>query len=151
VRKALCTLAALAIFVAVAASAPALAQTSERVWEQGTAWQITYVETKPAMFNAYIKDLSQVWKKFLDKQKESGDVISYKMLSVQNTRDGEPDLILMVEWKNMAVFDRGVEYFEEMSKEIMGSLDDMQTANIERGELRTLRGSVLTREIHFKE
>jgi hypothetical protein len=147
----MCTLIALAILVALAASTPAVAQTSERVWDQGTVWSITYVETKPSMFNAYIKDLSQVWKKFLDKQKESGDVVSYKMLSVQNARDGEPDLILMVESKNMAVFDRGAEYFEELSKEIMGSLDDMQAANIERGELRTLRGSVLTREIHFKD
>ena len=103
------------------------------------------------MFNAYLKNLSQVWRGFLEEQKKSGDVISYKMLSVQNTRDGEPDLMLMVEFKNMAVFDRGVEWFEEMSAKIMGSLDDMQSDNIERGKLRTIRGSVLGREIHFKK
>ncbi len=127
------------------------AQTTERVWDQGTVWSITYVETKPNMFNAYIKNLSQVWRRFLEEQKKTGEVLSYKMLTVQNTRDGEPDLILMVESKNMAVFDLGIEYFEEMSKKIMGSLEDMQSDNIDRQTLRTIRSNVLTREIHFKE
>lgn len=145
----LCLLAA--IVAVLLAPAPAESQTTERVWDQGTVWSITYVETKPAMFNAYLKNLSQVWRRFLEEQKEAGDVISYKMLSVQNTRDGEPDLILMVEFKNMAVFDRGVEWFEELSTKIMGSLDEMQTDNIDREKLRTIRSSMLTREIHFKE
>ncbi len=103
------------------------------------------------MFNSYLKNLSQVWRRFLEEQKKTGDVVSYKMLNVQNTRDGEPDLILMVEFKNMAVFDRGVAWFEEMAAKIMGSLEDMQSDNIDRQKLRTIRSSVLTREIHFKE
>ena len=131
--------------------APLSAQSVERVWDQGSVWQITYVETKPNMFNAYIKDLSRVWRRFLEKQKEDGDILSYKMLTVQNPRDGEPDLMLLVESKNMAVFDRSIEHFEERAAEIMGSLDDLQQANVERGELRIIRSSVLTREIHFKE
>ncbi len=139
------------VVVAVLTPSAVKAQTTERVWDQGTVWSITYVETKPNMFNAYIKNLSQVWRRFLEEQKKTGDVISYKMLTVQNTRDGEPDLILMVESKNMAVFDRGIEYFEEMSKKIMGSLEDMQSDNIDRQTLRTIRSNVLTREIHFKE
>ena len=44
-----------------------------------------------------------------------------------------------------------VEWFEELSKKIMGSLDEMQTDNIDREALRTIRSSMLTREIHFKE
>ncbi len=145
------SLLAAIVVVAVLAPSAVKAQTTERVWDQGTVWSITYVETKPNMFNAYIKNLSQVWRRFLEEQKKTGEVISYKMLTVQNTRDGEPDLILMVESKNMAVFDRGIEYFEGMSKKIMGSLEDMQSDNIDRETLRTIRSNVLTREIHFKE
>ncbi len=152
-RRRIIPLSLLAAIVVVAVLAPSAvkAQTTERVWDQGTVWSITYVETKPNMFNAYIKNLSQVWRRFLEEQKKTGEVISYKMLTVQNTRDGEPNLILMVESKNMAVFDLGIEYFEEMSKKIMGSLEDMQSDNIDRQTLRTIRSNVLTREIHFKE
>lgn len=139
------------VAVALFTPGPAQAQTTDRVWDEGTVWSITYVETKPNMFNSYIKNLSQVWRRFLEEQKKTGDVISYKMLNVQNVREGEPDLILLTEFKNMAVFDRGVAYFEEMSKKIMGSLEGMQRDNVDREQLRTIRGTVLTREIRFKE
>ena len=143
---------ALALFiVAVLAAQPAAAQTTERVWDQGTVWAITYVETKPNMFNSYLKNLSQVWRGFLDEQKEAGDLISYKMLNVQNTRDGEADLILMTEFKNMAVFDQSIDDFEAMAAKVMGSLEELQTDNVAREDMRTIRSNVLTREIHFKE
>ncbi len=143
---------ALSLFVvAVLASQPATAQTTERVWDQGTVWSITYVETKPNMFNSYLKNLSQVWRRFLEEQKENGDVVSYKILNVQNPRDGEADLILMTEFKNMAVFDRGVDAFEALAAKVMGSLEDMQTDNVAREDMRTIRSNVLTRELHFKE
>ena len=143
---------ALALFVvAVLASQPAVAQTTERVWDQGTVWSITYVETKPNMFNSYLKNLSQVWRAFLEEQKEAGDLISYKMLNVQNPRDGEPDLMLLTEFKNMAVFDQSVDDFEAMAAKVMGSMEDLQTDNIAREDMRTIRSTVLTREIHFKE
>jgi hypothetical protein len=129
---------------------PVSAQTTDRVWDEGTVWSITYVETKPNMFNDYIKNLSQVWRRFLEEQKKIGDVISYKILQVQNVRDGEPDLILLTEFKNMAVFDRGVDWFEELSKKVMGSLDNMQSDNVDREKLRTIRSTILTREIRFK-
>lgn len=129
----------------------ASAQSTERVWEEGTVWSITYVETEPNMFNDYVKNLSQVWRAFLEEQKKEGDVVSYKMLQVQNVRDGEPDLILMTEFKNMAVFDRGVEHFEQLSATVMGSLEDLMSDNVDRETLRTIRSTVLTREIQFKE
>ena len=131
--------------------AAASAQTAERVWDQGTVWQITHVETKPNMFNSYVKNLSQVWRAFLDEQMKSGDVVSYKMLNVQNPRDGEPDLMLLVEYKNMAVFDQSIDEFEAMAAKIMGSLDDMQTDNVAREDMRTIRSTVLRREITFKD
>ncbi len=140
----LCCLAAIVAAVLLAPQ-PATSQTTERVWDQGTVWSLTYVETEPTMFNSYLKNLSQVWRRFLEEQKKTGDVVSYKMLNVQNTRDGEPDLILMVEFKNMAVFDRGVAWFEEMAAKIMVAVD-LATRSIWEGRAyqfdpRTLEAS----------
>ncbi len=130
---------------------PAAAQTTERVWDQGTVWSITYVETKPNMFNSYLENLSQVWRVFLEEQKKDGDVISYQMLTIQNPRDGEPNLMLLTEFKNMAVFDQSLEQGDELAAKVMGSLQDLQTDSIAREDLRTIRSNVLAREIHFKE
>jgi hypothetical protein len=132
-------------------STSVFAQDHSRGWDQGHVVQVTEVHTKDGMFNAYINDLSNVWRKFLEAQKEDGHVISYGMYSNVNPREGEPDLYLTVTYKNWAAFDRGVEYFEKLGSEIMGSMDDMREANIDRGELRTIGSTYTLREITFKD
>ena len=132
-------------------STSALAQDNTRGWEQGYVVQVTEVHTKDGMFNAYINDLSNVWRKFLEAQKEDGLVISYGMYSNVNPREGEPDLYLTVTYKNWAAFDNGVEYFEKLGSEIMGSMDDMREANIDRGELRVIGSTYTLRELTFKD
>ncbi len=132
-------------------STSALAQDHSRGWEQGHIVQVTEVHTKDGMFNAYINDLSNVWRKFLDAQKEDGDVIRYAMFSNVNQREGEPDLFLTITYKNWAAFDRGVEYFENLGAQVLGSTEEMREANIDRGELRTIGSTYVLREITFKD
>ncbi|MDH3745569.1 MAG: hypothetical protein OES47_10765 [Acidobacteriota bacterium] len=139
------------VLLAAITAPGAEAQTIERVFDQGTVWQITYVETKPNMLRSYMKNLSQVWRAFLEEQKKSGDLVSYKILQVANVRDGEPDLILLTEFKNMAVFDQSIDEFEAIASKIMGSMEDMQTDNVAREDMRTIRSTVLTRELRFKK
>lgn len=139
------------VLFATLGSATAFAQDHSRGWEQGHIVQVTEVHTKDGMFNAYINDLSNVWRKFLEAQKEEGDVIGYGMYSNVNPREGEPDLFLTVTFKNWAAFDRGVEYFEKLGTQILGSTDEMREANIDRGELRTIGSTYVLQEIAFKD
>ena len=133
------------------AALPAQAQDNTRNWDEGTVWWVSHVHTKPNQMNAYVNDLNNVWRKFLEKQKEEGAVISYGMYSNVNPREGEPDLYLTVTYKDWATFDRGVEYFEKISNEIMGSMENMREANIDRGELRTIGSTYTLRELKFKD
>lgn len=139
------------VLFAALGSTSVLAQDHTRGWETGYVVQVTEVDTKDGMFNAYINDLSNVWRKFLDAQIEDGDVIRYGMYSNPNQREGEPDLYLTVTYKNWAAFDRGVEYFEELGSEILGSTDEMREAGIDRGELRVIGSTYNLQEIKFKE
>ena len=139
------------VLFATLGSATAFAQDHSRGWEQGHIVQVTEVHTKDGMFNAYINDLSNVWRKFMEAQKEEGHVISYGMYSNVNPREGEPNLFLTVTFKNWAAFDRGVEYFEKLGTQILGSTDEMREANIDRGELRTIGSTYTLRELKFKD
>lgn len=136
-------------FSGFTAFAPASAQDNTRVYDQGSVWNVSYVRTKPGQFNAYLNDLSKVWRVYLEDSKKDGDVLSYRVLSVASPRDGEANLILMVEFKNFATFDRSIEYFEKQAEKIQGSLDATSQANIDRGALRDLMGGVNARELHF--
>jgi hypothetical protein len=138
------------LFGAFAATS-ASAQDHTRGWDEGHVVQVTEVHTKDGMFNAYINDLSNIWRKFLEAQKAEGDVIRYSMYSNVNSREGEPDLYLVVTYANWAAVDRGVEYFDEISSKVIGSPDEMREASIDRGELRTIGSTYLLREITFKE
>lgn len=126
------------------------AMSAERVWESGTVWSVSFAKTKPGKYNDYLADLNNVWRKYIEAQMKDGDIVSYKILNMAAARADESNLILMVEFKNWATFDRGAEYFEKMAEKIQGSLDKSTQANIDRGALRTLNGQILLQEVKFK-
>lgn len=128
------------------------AQADDRVYEDGgSVWTVGYIETKPGHFDDYIANLNQIWRRYLDAQMEDGDVLSYKMIPIAFPRDGEPNLILMVEFKNWAAFDRGNDYFDELAERLQGGIDQATQSNIDREELRNLRGGLVGQEITFKD
>ena len=129
----------------------AIAQDNSRGWENGAIVAVTEVRTKPGMFNAYINDLNNVWRKFNELQMEDGDILAFSMFSNTSSRDDEPNLYLTVTYKNWATFDRGIEYFEELGTKLMGSTDNMRSAGIDREALRTIGSTYILQEIKFKE
>jgi len=120
------------------------------VWDDGSVWAIGYAETKPGKFNDYMSDLNNVWRVFTEREMEDGDILSYHVLQVPVPRDGEPDVIFLIEYKNWAAFDKGTEYFENLSEEIMGSVEMAEVANVDREALRTLRGGLTAQEVKFR-
>jgi len=139
------------ICLVVMISVPAFAQDHTRGWENGPVMVVSEVHTKPGMFNAYINDLNNVWRKFQEAQKADGYVLDYGVFVNPSPREGEPDLFLTVTYANWAAFDVGTEYFEKQSEKLMGSLEDMRDATINRAELRTLGGSMTLQQITFKD
>ena len=84
---------------------------SPRDYDNGTYWTVTAVETKPGMYDAYVTDLKQVWRKSTDMLIADRKVLSYRMFSNVHARQGEPDLYLMIEWKSAGdVLDASDEY-----------------------------------------
>ena len=88
------------------AAGVAQAQTAERVYDNGPVWTIASVETKPGMFDDYMAYLAGPWRSIQEAGKARGDILDYKVLSLADPRDHEPDVMLLVEYKNMAVFDQ---------------------------------------------
>jgi uncharacterized OB-fold protein len=142
--------AALAAALSVSGLSVAQAQTAARVYDNGTVWAISYVETKPGMFDDYMAYLNSSWRQTQELAKKAGDVVSYKVLAVDNPRDHEPDVILLVEFKNMAVFDRALDDLDKQTTTVFGSPVKANQASVSREQVRVLRGSLLTREVKFK-
>jgi hypothetical protein len=110
---------------------------------------VTNVHIKPGMTNAYMNDIGNLWRKFNEQQKKDGDIIDYKVYSNTAAREGEPEMILTVTYKNWAAFDRDTEYFEKLSEKLMGSLDNMREAAIDREAIRTIGSTYVLQEMNF--
>ncbi|MBT8143423.1 MAG: hypothetical protein KJO55_01915 [Gammaproteobacteria bacterium] len=145
------SLRALCLLLVTFSFSAALAD-GHRVYEDGgSVWTVSFIETKPGHFDDYIENLNNIWRRYLDAQKDDGDVLSYKMIPISFPRDGEPNLMLMVEFKNWAAFDRGNDYFDKLAKKLQGGIDEATQSNIDREALRELRGGFVGQEISFKK
>lgn len=131
--------------------ASAFAQDHTRNWDEGAVLAVSEVHVKDGMFNAYVNDLNNVWRRFLDEQKKDGSVLDYGMYSNTSPREGEPDLYLTVTYANWAAFDRGEEYFNTIRDKVIGSEAEMRSAGLKRGELREIGSQYTLQEIKFRE
>ncbi|HEX6866790.1 MAG TPA: hypothetical protein VF122_06125 [Caulobacteraceae bacterium] len=146
--KTLLKAAAMAAVIAIGAGSAASAQNAGRTYEQGPVWQISYVETKPGMFDDYMAYLGATYKAIQEEEMKAGNVLEWHVLAVNDPRDGEPDVILITKLKNMAVgYDRSFEEGDEMNARAFGSVKQSNVASVKREDVRTLRGSLSSREI----
>jgi hypothetical protein len=129
----------------------AQAQTAPRVYENGTVWRISYIETKSGMFDEYLAYLNGQWRASNEAGMKAGDIISYKIVAVDSPRDGEPDLILMIEFKNMAVFDASQAEQDKRTASLWGTNQKAAQALVSRETMRVQRGAVLARELKFQK
>ena len=148
--KIITTLLAVIVLSAVLTSS-LMAQDHTRNWDNGNVVSVTEVHIKPGMFNAYINDLNNVWRKFLEEEMKDGSVVAYGMYANPASRAGEPDLYLTVTYANWAAFDRGEEYFNAIRDKVIGSADQMRNAGIKRGELREIGSEYNLQEIKFRD
>ncbi|MGH6997540.1 MAG: hypothetical protein ACREEO_05055 [Phenylobacterium sp.] len=137
--------------LALAISGSAMAQNAARTYDLGPVWQVAYIETKPGMFDDYMSYLNSTWRGIQEADKAKGDVLDYRVLAIDSPRDGEADVILMIQYKNMAVFDRSLEEDEATMAKAFGSVPKSNQAAVSRESIRVLRGGLTARELKFKK
>lgn len=143
------TLAATASLLAT--TAPALAQQAPRVFDEGPVLVVSYVKVEPGQLRNYMANLNSVWRRQQEEGKKRGDVLYYGVYEVVTPRPGEPDLELVIAYKNAAVMDTPLDEQDRRTAAMMGSLDAAQKASIERGKMRTIVGGTMLRELVFKD
>jgi hypothetical protein len=131
-------------------SLPARSVAQGLPYTEGSVWSIGFVKTVPGMTNDYYKNLADNWMKMNEAAKKEGLVLSYKVLygPAANTEDW--DIMLMIEYKNMAAMDGMAEKMEALSGKLLGSQDTRRVGAVKRNEIREILGGKLVREIILK-
>ena len=123
---------------------------SDAPYTEGPVWVITMVKTKPGMSDDYLKTLAKIYKSTNDEMKKQGLIMDYKVLLGDNSNPQDFDILLMVEFKNMAAFDNQREKTDPIADKILGSEEVQRQGAIKRMEIREIMGNKLMREVTLK-
>lgn len=134
----------------VLAAVPAAAQQRQRPYSEGQVEIVSYVRTKPGMFEKYLKYLQGPYKQLLEEQKKAGIVVNYGVFSSDPRNPQDWDLLLTVTYKNMAALDGLQDKTDPIVEKIFGNPDQQDRATISREEMREILGSRQLRELVLK-
>lgn len=118
-----------------------------RPYHNGSAWNIAFIRIKPGMNTAYMNYLASSWKAEQEAQKKDGNILSYKVMSVEGHTTGEWNLMLMTEYKDLATMEANQDKAEAVAQRVVGNDEAQIKGYKERAEIREVLGNRLAREI----
>jgi tRNA A37 N6-isopentenylltransferase MiaA len=138
--------------MALAASSLALGAGAQdvRQYSDGPVTEADYIHVEYGHFEEYVDWLNSTWKPTMEAMKKAGLIVDYKALSATPKTPDQPNVILMITFKNgMAALDRGVE-LEDVARSVIGSTEAQNKARSFRNEYRKVLGTELLRELILK-
>jgi hypothetical protein len=142
-------LGALAVLSAVFGLAGA-AGASDRPYTEGTVSVVSSIRTAPGMFSSYMKFLSTTYKQLMEENKKAGNIVDYAIYQTTPRSPADPDLLLVVTYKNMAALDGLSERMDAIQEKVVGSQEVRDAAAAERSKIRTALGSEVIRQLILK-
>lgn len=137
-----------AAMIAATLTTQAMAQDSS--YKPGTVWEASRIKVMPGQFENYLDYLAANWKKNQEFGKSRGDVISYHVLATNNPRADEPDLILIVEYKDYMTTAQQEAARKAVSAMMAQTQRDAVAASGERIKMREQLGSTEYQELILK-
>lgn len=131
-------------------SATASAQDVPRTYDVGPVWSISRIEVKPGQGDAYMAYLNKGWKATRLANQKSGHELGYKILSLEDPRDGEPNLMLMIQYKNHAAFDRPLDEDDAVANAVEAQMGK-SLPMADREAMRKSHGNRTAQELVFKK
>jgi hypothetical protein len=132
------------------AAVPTSTTQSAAPYTEGAVWQITMVKTKAGMGDDYLKALAKIFKSTNDEAKKQGIITDYKILIGDAATQQDYDMLLMVQYPNMAALDGLRDKTDPIDAKMVGSQDQQRQLAVKRLEIREIMGDKLMREITLK-
>ncbi|MGO9512116.1 MAG: hypothetical protein ACLP2F_00545 [Steroidobacteraceae bacterium] len=119
-------------------------------YTEGTVTEVTSIRTKPGMFDAYMKWLDTTGKQIREDEKKAGLIVDYAVYAAMPRSPHDPDLYLVITYKNMAALDGLDDRAEPIIRKIWSTRDAAAKADIDRESMREILGSQLIRRLDLK-
>ena len=121
-----------------------------RQYTDGPVTELDYIQVEYGHFEEYIDWLNSTWKPTMEAMKKAGLIIDYKVVRATPKTPDQPNIFLMITFKDgAAALDKGVEQ-EEVAKKVIGSTEVQNKARVGRNQYRKFLGIEYVREIILK-
>ena len=145
------TLACLLIAGASGLMETAAAQASTRSYREGPVIAVSYIRTKPGMFDKYMQYLDGPYKTNLEAQKAAGIVLDYGIYTSQPRTPTDHDILLTVVYKNWGALDNLADRSDAVVNKALSSTPEQRAQQfIDRGAMRESLGSRTYQQLTLK-
>jgi hypothetical protein len=124
--------------------------TGKTPYVEGSVWIMTFVKTKSGSSDEYLKSLSSSLKPIYEEEKKQKVILDYKILTAEAAGDRDFDILIMVEYPNMAAVEGAREKTEPIIEKIIGPADKRRDVAAKRLDLREILATKTMREIWLK-
>jgi hypothetical protein len=121
-----------------------------RQYADGPVIRLDYIQVEYGHFEEYVDWLKSTWKPTMEAMKKAGLVIDYKVVRATPKTPDQPNMILMITFKDAAAaLDKEVEQ-EDVAKKVIGSTEVQNKARVGRNQYRKVLGTEYVRELILK-
>jgi hypothetical protein len=142
------TVTLFAALTALAFTTAALAD--EHPYSEGPVVNVSKIRTVDGHFDDYMKFVATKWKQEQEVAKKMGDVLSYEVLTVEPRTPDDPDILLVIYFKNWAALDGSIAKGDAIAKAVDGSVAAADKGNIDRASIRRVLGSSTMQVLSLK-
>lgn len=121
-----------------------------RLYKEGSVWNVSFIKTNSGMGEDYLNNLKTTWKAVHDEALKQGLILSYKILDGAAANPQDWDVMLLVEYKNLASMEGVDDKWDAIYKKAIGDESTMKQLRESRVSMRTIYGEKLMREVVYK-
>lgn len=136
-----------------AAQNPVSAQAaSTRPYREGPVVSVSYIRTKPGMFERYMEYLNGPYKASLEAQKAAGLILDYGIYSsAENRNAGDHDIMLTTIYRNWGAFDGRADRSDAVANRALQNTPQQRDQQfIDRGAMREVMGGRTYQQLLLK-
>jgi hypothetical protein len=123
---------------------------SSAPYTEGPVWTLTMIKTKTGLSDEYLKQITGTVKPVYDEEKKEKIILDYKILNGEASGPQDFDILIIVQYPNMAALDGLRDKMDPILEKVMGSEDQRRQLAVKRLDVREILGTKTMREITLK-
>lgn len=133
-----------------AGTSPGTTKSGGVPYTEGTVWTLTFIKTKAGLADDYLRQITGTVKPVYDAEKKEKVILDYKILNGEAVGRDDFNVLIMVEYANMAALDGLREKTDPILEKVMGSEDQRRQMAVKRLDVREILATKTMREITLK-